>query len=243
MLELARGGARLGEDGAAVAVLGLVGEGDRLLQRVHAQTHQHGTKDLLGIGAVLAVHTGQNGGADEVALFKAGHLDAAAVQQQLGAVLHARSDELLHARLAVLADQRADLGEIVVVVMEMVVDVSEKVINGKEVSELWRVVELSDNKNTSISIESIELLHTISQIDKFKTIHTPPLTTLNTHSLLTSVVGSMPEPHLSLRAFSTISGSQFLLSPTKMTVDSAMHLCVDERRGEVKWEDDVKCVS
>jgi hypothetical protein len=31
-------------------------------------------------------------------------------------------------------------------------------------------------------------------------------------------------PHLSLRAFSTISGSHSLLSPTKITVDSAMHL-------------------
>ena len=109
MLELACVGTVGGEDGTAVAVLAAVGEGNRILEGVHRETHQHGAEDLLRVGAVVGVHAVEHAGADEVALLVVGHLHAAAVQQQLGAVLDTLLDQLLHTGLGLLADQRTNL--------------------------------------------------------------------------------------------------------------------------------------
>ena len=63
---------------------------------------------------LVARHVGsdarEDGGADEVAVGVLGHLDATAVELQLGALVDTRLDQRLDARLGLLGDNGTDVG-------------------------------------------------------------------------------------------------------------------------------------
>ena len=56
------------------------------------------------------LHVGEDGGADEVSVVVSGHLDAASVQEALGALADTGLDQLVDARLGLGGDDRAEVG-------------------------------------------------------------------------------------------------------------------------------------
>lgn len=103
-------GAAAGEDGDAVTVLVRVDEIDGLVERVNVETDEDGAEDLLAVALHVARHVGDDGGRDPVAVGVLGRLEAAAVKQDLGALLLGRRDQVLDPRLALGRDDGAQVG-------------------------------------------------------------------------------------------------------------------------------------
>eukprot|EP01022_Parablepharisma_sp_SALTPOND_P009847 TRINITY_DN14066_c0_g1_i1.p1 TRINITY_DN14066_c0_g1~~TRINITY_DN14066_c0_g1_i1.p1 ORF type:complete len:1308 (-),score=476.92 TRINITY_DN14066_c0_g1_i1:655-4578(-) len=110
VLELARRIAGAGEDGGAVAVGVGIDEGDGVIQGFQFDDAHGRAEDFLGVDIHLRLDAREDGRADEVAVLAAGHRAVAAIQQQLGALLHANADQAFHAGLGRCRDQRADIG-------------------------------------------------------------------------------------------------------------------------------------
>ncbi|KAG1255393.1 hypothetical protein G6F68_010400 [Rhizopus microsporus] len=71
---------------------------------------QHRPEDFFLVDAHVGGDTGKDGRADEVALLEAIHLRLAAIEHQLGALLHARGDQAFHALAGAAGNDRADIG-------------------------------------------------------------------------------------------------------------------------------------
>ena len=108
--ELARGAAVAGEDGDAVAVLVVGRERQRLLEGLGADDLQDRPEDLLLVGLHRGLHLVEQARAQEEAVLVALQLEAAAVDDQLGAFLHAQVDVVADLLLVGLGDDRAVLG-------------------------------------------------------------------------------------------------------------------------------------
>ena len=109
-LELARCAARLGKDGRAVAVGVGVDELDGLIQRGRLDHAQHGAKNFLVVHAHARFHAAEDGRADKVALFVAGHGGLAAIQHQLGTIGNAALNQALNAAQSTARNHRAHIG-------------------------------------------------------------------------------------------------------------------------------------
>ena len=94
-LELARGAPGLREDGGSVAPGVLVDEVDGRLQVWLVHDDQDRAEDLLLVDGVVALHVGDDGGADEVALAVLGVLVGSPVEYDLGAFSLGGPDELV----------------------------------------------------------------------------------------------------------------------------------------------------
>ena len=81
-----------GEDGDAVAVWMLARQADRFLEAVGADDLQHGAEDFLLVAAEVRLHMVEQGRADEEALLMALQREAAAVDDQLAALVDAHLD-------------------------------------------------------------------------------------------------------------------------------------------------------
>ena len=91
-----------GEDAGAVAVFVGVDQVHRLLQRLHAHHAEHGAENFFLVGHHAGLDVVKQAGAQKVAFFVAGNLDAAPVHHQRCAFAHALVDiafDLLEMRL------------------------------------------------------------------------------------------------------------------------------------------------
>src|SRR6202789_4414080 len=109
-LKFARDGSALREDTGAVAERIIVDEPDGLIQGVHADDDHHGPADLGGIDFHSRRHARENRRADEIAHLVARHLDAPAVQLELGAFLDAVLDKAEDSIFRVLGDHGPQIG-------------------------------------------------------------------------------------------------------------------------------------
>jgi len=108
--ELARDVAVAGEAGHAVAEFVLVDQRDGLGEVLGAHAGEHRAEDLFPVDAHGRRHVVEQRAAGEEAVLVAGHLQAAAVDDELGAFLLAQRDVALDALLRLARDDRAHLG-------------------------------------------------------------------------------------------------------------------------------------
>src|SRR3990172_6815958 len=94
--EIARGVAVAGEDRNPVAVFMLGRQPHRFLVVLGAYHGEHGPEDFLLVDAHMRLHVVEQTAAHEIAVLVALHLEAAAVDHELGAFLDAEIDILLH---------------------------------------------------------------------------------------------------------------------------------------------------
>ena len=108
--EFAGGVAVAGEDGDAIAILMLAGEGDGFFETVGADHLEDGAENLFLIGAHAGGDMVEQGGADEEAFLMALQREAAAVDHQLGAFIDAGLNPVFDLLLVRGGDDRAIMG-------------------------------------------------------------------------------------------------------------------------------------
>lgn len=103
-------GARLCEDGNAVAVLVLVDELNGVVDSLDIEAHQHGAEDLLLVAGHVGSDVGDDGGSDEVAVGVLFRLEATAVEQDCSTLLLGAVNDAQDALLALGGDDGAQIG-------------------------------------------------------------------------------------------------------------------------------------
>lgn len=106
--ELLGNRARGGEDGGSVTVAVVVGELDRLVQRIDTEADQHGGEYLLLVAFHVGFHILDDGGAKEISFLEARHLmfsnrktksnlHVTAIKDDLGSLIDGGLDEIFRA--------------------------------------------------------------------------------------------------------------------------------------------------
>ena len=111
--ELARRRAAAGENAGHVAVLAVVDERDRIVDRVEREQGHHRAKDLGTRDCVLGSHAIEDRRAQEEAALATGDRRIPAVDQERRALVEAGLDQALDAQLALRRDDRAHVHALV----------------------------------------------------------------------------------------------------------------------------------